>query len=217
MTACGLMLSIPAMAEGTWWDGNKSNEGYTLSGNLGLNISDFRGADEWHGAKAGINVGVMVEKPILNSLAVKAGLFYSMKGNHHKSDTGFGADLTVTYDPGYLEIPVLATYRYEFNETLRFQFDFGPYFGIGVNGKDVKKVSGGKVQDSKTEYDLFGKDGQWRRFDFGFRFGPEVVWKNKFTLGLAYEVSAINIWPNSGGNLGNSTFMINLGYRFFTF
>lgn len=212
-------VSIASHAQSRFWDGTKSTEGVSLTGHFGLNVNDIYGTSDWSGIKAGINVGVMAEKPIFNSLSVKAGLFYSMKGNHHKSGIGFaGSDLEVTYNPGYLVIPVLASYRYQATDDVRLQFDFGPYFGIGLHGKDVKKVNGsGPVGDSTTEYDLFGKDGQWSRFDFGFRFGPELLWKNRLSVGLAYELSAVNIWPDSGGKIGNSTFMINLGYRFKTF
>ncbi|MDE5968483.1 MAG: PorT family protein [Muribaculaceae bacterium] len=205
-----------ASAQTKWWDSTRSTEGITLTGNFGLNISDFRGGDSWSGAKAGINIGVMAEKPIFTSLSVKAGLFYTMKGNHHKSDGAFGGTLEVTYNPGYIELPIMASYRYQLNTDIRLQFDFGPYFAVGVHGKDIKKHGGGATHDSKIEYNLFGKDGQWSRFDFGFRFGPEVIWKDRFSAGLAYEVSAVNIWPDSGGNLGNSNFMINLGYKFYT-
>ena len=211
-------------AAGEWWDGSKSSEGISLSAELGLNLSRFTHVDRWNRIKAGVNVGVMAEKPILQSLSAKAGIFYTMKGTVGKNDIGsIGAlgsigTLTTTFSPAYLEIPLMASYRYAFSETLRFQFDFGPYFAFGLHGKDKKKNSGNGSFSlpTETEYELFGKDGQLKRFDFGFRFGPEVVFNNRLRGAIAYEVSAINI-SNMGGKVGNGNFMINIGYTFLTF
>ncbi|MDE7412886.1 MAG: PorT family protein [Muribaculaceae bacterium] len=212
-------IALPSLhAESTLWDGAKSEEKASLSAEIGLNLSQFTHVERWNGIKAGLNIGVMAEKPILNSLSAKAGLFYTMKGTVGKNDGGFGGTLTTTFSPSYLEIPVMASYRYSINDALRFQFDFGPYFAFGLHGKDVKKYRGsGVAGDSDTKIDLFGGDNpQLKRFDFGFRFGPQIVFNNRFSGSLQYEVSAINI-SKMGGKVGNGNFMINIGYTFATF
>ena len=213
-----IAVATTAMAQSPWWDNTKSTEGISLSGELGLNLSQFTHVKRWNGVKAGINIGVMAEKSILNSLSAKAGIFYTMKGTVGNNDGGFGGNLKTTFSPSYLEIPILASYRYTLNDAIRLQFDFGPYFAFGLHGKDVKKYSGSNVaHDSNTEIDLFGGDNpQLKRFDFGFRFGPQIVWKNRYSASIAYEVSAINI-SKMGGNVGNGNFMINIGYKFYTF
>lgn len=218
-----LLLSIlafvgTAMAQSPWWDGSKSDEGIALSGDIGLNLSKFTRVDRWNGIKAGLNIGVMAEKPILNSLSAKLGIFYTMKGTVGNNDGGFGGNLRTTFSPSYLEIPILASYRYSLNDDIRLQFDFGPYIAFGLHGKDVKEYTGSNVaNDTKTEYELFGgDDAQLKRFDFGFRFGPQIVWKNRYSASLAYEVSAINI-SGMGGEIGNGNFMINIGYKFHSF
>lgn len=215
-------ISHHAFAQNSsFWDGTKSDEEISLTVQAGLNVSKFTHVDRWDKMKVGANIGVMAEKPIFNSLSVKAGLFYTMKGAVGKNDAGFGGTLTTTFSPTYLEFPVLASYRYEQGDNLRFQFDFGPYFAVGLHGKDVKENSGNGSysKPSKVEYKLFsGKDAQLKRVDFGFRFGPEVVWKDKFSAGLAYEFSVISISKNMGnGKIGNGNMMINLGYKFTTF
>lgn len=207
-----------AFAQSTFWDSTKSTEGISLSADLGMNVASLTKQTLW-GSKVGLNVGIMAEKPVINSLSVKAGLFYTMKGAKNGGrDTGFGATLHTTLDPGYLEIPVMASYRYQLNERIRLQFDFGPYFAFGLHGKDVKKVSGGASSPTKTVYKLFGSDGQMNRFDLGLRFGPEIVFNNKLRAGIAYEIGFTNAMKgeeNSG--IKNSNFMINVGYTFYTF
>ncbi len=206
-----------AFAQNSFWDSAKSTEGISLSAGLGMNVASLTKQNLW-GSKVGLNVGIMAEKPVLNSLSVKAGLFYTMKGAKNGGrDTGFGATLRSTLDPGYLEIPVMASYRYQLNEQIRLQFDFGPYFAFGLHGKDVKKVSGGASSPTKTTYDLFGSDGQMNRFDLGLRFGPEIVFNNKLRAGIAYEIGLTNAMSeecNSG--IKNSNFMINVGYTFYS-
>lgn len=206
-----------AYAQNSFWDTTKSTEGISLSADLGMNVASLTKQTMW-GSKVGLNIGIMAEKPIINSLSVKAGLFYTMKGAKGSRDTGFGATLRTTLDPGYLEIPILASYRYQLNEKIRLQFDLGPYFAFGLHGEDVKKVSGGASSPTKTVYKLFGSKGQMNSFDLGLRFGPEIVLNDKLRAGLAYEIGFTNAMSeecNSG--IKNSNFMINVGYTFYTF
>lgn len=213
-----LTVTLSISAQSPWWNGAKSEEGPSLSVEAGLNLSRFHHVDLWNRIKAGVNVGVMAEKPVLQSLSIKAGLFYTLKGAVGKNDAAFGGTLTTTFSPAYLEIPVLASYRYTFSETARLQFDFGPYFAVGLHGKDKKKYSGNGsyTSSSEIEYNLFGNDAQLKRFDFGFRFGPKIVWNDKVSVAAAYEISAFDI-SRMGGKIGNGNFMINVGYTFLAF
>lgn len=214
-----LTLASTATAQSSWWDGSKSDEGISLSGEFGLNLSKFTHVDRWDEIKAGFNIGVMAEKPILNSLSAKVGLFYTLKGAKGTNDGGFGGTLVTTFSPAYLEMPVLASYRCALNDNLRLQFDFGPYFAYGLHGKDKKKYTSGMqgISNSNTEIDLFSGDNkQLTRFDFGLRLGPQVTWNDKLSASLAYEFSIIDI-SKMGGRVGLGNFMINIGYKFCTF
>ena len=210
------IVSLSTAAQPNWWDSSKSEEGVSLSAQLGLNLSRFTHVDRWNGVRAGVNVGIMAEKPIIKSFAVKAGILYTMKGTVGKNDGGFGGELTTTFSPSYLEIPLLASYRLHYNEAVSFTFDFGPYFAFGLHGKDVKKWKAGNVgSDTRDERDVFS-DSQLKRFDFGFQFGPSVIFKNRYSAGLSFDCGVADI-SNMGGKVGNFTFMINLGYKFVSF
>lgn len=209
------IFTVPTTAQTTWWDSSKSNEGVSISAQVGINLSKFIHVDRWNGTKAGVNIGIFAEKSILNSLGVKVGILYSMKGTVGKNDGGFGGTLKTTFSPAYLEIPILASYRLQWNENLRFSFDFGPYFAFGLYGKDSKKYSGSNIaNDSDTESNLF--TDQLKRFDFGLQFGPSVVFRDRYSAGLIFDAGVANI-SNMGGKVGNFSFMINLGYKFCTF
>lgn len=210
------LISLSSAAQASWWDTSKSDEGVSLSAQLGLNLSRFTHVDRWNGVRAAVNVGIMAEKPIIKSLAIKGGILYTMKGTVGKNDGGFGGELTTTFSPSYLEIPILASYLLQYNEAVRFTFDFGPYFAFGLHGKDVKQWKAGNVgSDTRDERDVFS-DSQLKRFDFGFQFGPSVVFKEFYSAGLIFDCGVANI-SNMGGKVGNFTFMINLGYKFISF
>lgn len=209
------LVSVNSAAQTQWWDSTKSAEGVSLSAQVGLNLSRFTNVELWNSMRPGLNIGVIAEKPIFNSLAVKAGILYTMKGAKGINDAIFGGTLTTTFSPAYLEIPILASYRLQCSDDLRFAFDFGPYFAFGLHGKDKKKYTGSPVaSDSDREIDLFTE--QLKRFDFGFQLGPSVVYKDRFSAGMIFDCGVADI-SNMGDRIGNFTFMINLGYKFHTF
>ncbi len=209
------IICLTSTAQPNYWDTEKSDDAISISAQAGLNLSKFTHVDRWSGTKAGINVGIMAEIPILNSLSAKAGLLYTMKGTVGNNDGGFGGNLKTTFSPSYLEIPLLASYRLRLNDKLRLSFDLGPYFALGLHGKDKKKYSGSNIaHDSETEIDLFTK--QLKRFDFGLQFGPSVILNDKYSIGMIFDTGLSNI-SNMSGKVGNFTFMLNLGYRFASF
>lgn len=211
-TLCGNTLC----AQSQLWDCAKSDEKTTLRGEVGLNLSSFTHVERWDKTRVGVNVGVMAEKPVFNSLSAKVGVFYTIKGSMGNNDGGFGGSLKTTFSPAYLEIPVLASYRYQLNDNMRIQFDFGPYFAFGLHGKDKKHYSGNGsfTSPSDTEINLFTE--QLKRFDLGLRFGPEIVFGGRLAVSLQYETSIIDI-SNMGGKIGNSNFMINLSFPILAF
>lgn len=205
-----------AHAQLNWWDGAKVEAPQvTLRVEGGLNLSKFTRVDRWSDFKAGFNIGVMAERPILNSLSAKAGIFYSLKGASGKNDGGFGGDIKNSWAPGYLEIPVMASYRLPVTEAYRAQFDLGLYFAYGLGGKQTLKYSGSKVaSDSDTKNPVFTKS--LKRFDMGMRFGPEFVFNDRLAVAINYEFSLVNI-SNMGGEVGLGNLMFNVSYPFYAF
>ena len=204
-------IAIGTTAQSSYWDGEKDNGPITFEVQVGFNFSKFTKVDRWGDVKLGLNVGVMAEKPIFKSLSAKTGLFYTMKGTKGKNDGGFGGTLETTFTPSYLEIPILASYHYQITDNLRGQFDLGPYFAYGLHGKNKKEYSGSNVaQDSNTEEDVFK---YIKHFDWGVRLGPQIVYKNMYSISIAYETSLTDI-SDMGGEVGNSNWSINFGWRF---
>lgn len=211
---CALIAVLSMQAQTQLWDGSKAeNSPIVFGAQAGLNVSSFTGTHRWDSAKVGFNVGVTAEKQILNSLGVRAGLFYTMKGSKGKNDAGFGGDLKTTFNANYIEIPIQASYLYDIESIGRLAFDFGPYFAFGVGGKRTTENTGNGSysKPTKTEGDTFDL---LNKFDFGLQFGPRLVTKQGIMLQLAYEISLTNVWKDGGGTCRNSNFMVNVGYQF---
>ncbi len=132
--------------------------------------------------RTGWHVGVVVDFPLLESLYIQSGLYYTAKGCKDESE-----GVKETYKPSYLEIPILASYRYNFSDAAQLQVNFGPYFAYGLGGK-VKFEYRGETK----EYDFFGDEDDdsygAKRFDFGLQVGVGLTIAKHYFVGGGYEL-----------------------------
>ena len=137
---------------------------------------------------------------------VQTGLYLQNKGYKEKE-----GDYELTANPMYLEIPVLASYRYNFSDAAQLQINVGPYFAYGVGGK-IKETDEG----DEDKWDCFGDKGaDWKRFDCGLQIGAGLTIAKNYYIGAAYEFGFSNIAKNSGdGKLKNKNWMFSVGYNF---
>lgn len=228
-------------SEFSFWDGGQSEQKIIVGPRVGLNVSSLSVSNlemDNDKSKIGFNVGVAVEFPIVRSFYINSGLFYTTKGIKYttKGIKFENSDLDWsekdTYNAGYLELPLYASYRLNFAEASQLQINFGPYFAYGVNGKikevgtkiDYEENDEGDVSKYEYEYDLFGvadedsdeEKGGIKRFDCGLGVGLGYTW-NRIYLGFNYQFGLVNIadkkeWGN--GKIKNSNFSISLGYNF---
>lgn len=149
----------------------------------------------------GFNAGVSVDIPMLESLYLQTGLYYTGKG--YKIEYDYESE---TVNASYLEIPILASYRYNFSESTQLQINFGPYVAYGIAGKSKWNDEG-----FEDEEDYFG-DGI-RRFDAGLAIGAGMTFGH-FFVGLNYDLGLTNIVKESDASLKNRCLSINVGYNF---
>ena len=111
---------------------------------------------------------------LIDGFYLEGSLLYNLKGGSY---SGSHSNL------GYLQLPINLGYRLTFSGDVSLIGSLGPYFALGVLGKDVEKVSGAKV---KT--DVFGT--RLQRFDFGlnYKLGVEVWNQWQFYLGLEHSL-----------------------------
>lgn len=157
--------------------------------------------------KTNWHVGIIADIPMMESLYVQTGLYLQNKGYKEKEG---GYELTA--NPMYLEIPVLASYRYNFSDAAQLQINVGPYFAYGVGGK-IKETDDG----DEDKWDCFGdkEDADWKRFDCGLQIGAGLTIAKNYYIGAAYEFGFSNIAKDSGdGKLKNKNWMFSVGYNF---
>lgn len=229
-------MAISAQGEGSrGFDGGKffstekPDRGITFGIRGGLNSAglDMKGEDNDLAEETGFgyNAGINVDIPIIKSLYLQSGLFWTVKNAKIKRTDGWKDEYKM--NPGFIEIPVLLSYRYDISDKAQLQFNIGPYFAYGVAGKNKSKSGDNDNLFSETKYvDAYGDNREWPKalnpFDGGIKIGTGITF-NKFFLGISYEKGFTNIahiesysfcdiWDISSVKTRN--FSINIGYDF---
>lgn len=165
----------------------------------GLNCSTVDADDAK--SKIGFHVGARAEYNINESLYATASLLYSHKGFKIDNYDDFKANA------GYLELPIMAGYRWSLNNGLNIFGETGPYFAYGICGK----VKFGGDEDC----DFFGdEDDTWgaKRFDAGWGIHAGVEY-SKFQIRVGYELGFTKVWDGDD-SAKNRNLMVSVGYTF---
>ena len=201
----------------TFFSTEKAEQSVTFGIRVGMNSSNmqFSGEDDSDSPdnKIGFNAGVSVDIPMLQSLYLQTGLYYTTKGYKVEENDG-DEKYTTKATPSYLEIPVMASYRYDFSDNAQLQVNFGPYFAYGIGGK-YKEEWSYKGEKEEEKEDLFGKDKYLTRFDAGLGIGAGFTY-SKFFFGLNYQFGLSNILQDAkdGYSVKNKNLSISIGYNF---
>ena len=160
-------------------------------------------SDSYIGFQVGAKAEMDFSSYLIDGFYLEGSLLYNLKGGSY---SGSHSNL------GYLQLPVNLGYRLTFSGDVSLLGSLGPYFGLGVLGKDVEKVSGAKV---KT--DVFGT--RLQRFDFGlnYKLGVEVWDQWQFYLGLEHSLLNLakkNLDDEAHGKMHLVNFYIGTAYMF---
>lgn len=187
----------------------------------GLNLANASCSENGHSvsldSRAAFHVGVIADVPLMQSLYVQTGLYLQNKGaKYEESHNGWKEK--DTFKPMYLQIPLLASYRYDFSDAVQLQVNVGPYFAYGIGGK--AKMSEEDNGDTESwEIDFFGdKDEETsmgnKRFDSGLQIGGGLTFAQRYYLGVTYEFGFANISKWDGTEIKNKNLMVSIGYNF---
>ena len=81
--------------------------------------------------RIGVNVGLKVDVNFTDNI------YWARASSTPKREPKRAEDgVTYKANPGYLTIPVRVGYRYDFNDKVGVFGEFGPYFAVGVGGKN---------------------------------------------------------------------------------
>lgn len=218
-------------------------QGVSFGVRAGLNVAnaggDFKdnknyGEDMDFKSKVGFHVGVIADIELSKSFYLQPGLYFSTKGlKAEDKDNDADYSEKLNYNLNYLELPILASYRFNISDNVKWQINAGPYFALGVGGKMKTTVTD---EGEKMEYksDAFGTEkeddeeikGGLKRFDAGLSFGTGIS-ISKIYIGVKYDLGLANIadkksemWGGFGedGNkalkVRNRNFAVSVGYTF---
>ncbi|CCZ86162.1 porin family protein [Phocaeicola plebeius] len=167
---------------------------------FGMNFSNMTKIDESK-ALPGFTLGVGMDYGFNENWSLQSGLMISSKGFKFKE-----GDWKDKYRPIYLDIPILAAYKFNISDNTKFVINAGPYLAIGLGGKNK--------ETDEEDIKLFDKDGyDWKRFDLGIQYGIGLELSDRYLINLTGQNGFIS--PVDGGDdPKNMTFTIGVGYRF---
>jgi hypothetical protein len=194
--------------------------------NLPSMQEEMEAGDYSNNYKPGFQIGVAAQYLLTPQFGIETGLYYSQIGAKQKlefEEGGYYVNTSITYNPSYLQLPIVALYKFEIGTDLYLYPSAGIYLGYGLGGKvkfDAETNFPG-AEISEDDLNFFGKepgeDEEWsNRFDYGATFGLNLQYSN-YTIGLGYDLGLgkINKELESGmKDLKNSNIKITLGYFF---
>ncbi|WP_299584506.1 porin family protein [uncultured Sunxiuqinia sp.] len=200
----------------------------TLEIKSGLNLSTMYAKDQRETYSddfelaPGFTLGVTGEFPVSESLSVESGLIFSSKG--YKIDTYypvptfsgefFPIDERATLN--YIDIPVMLKLTTSSKKTQLFGA-LGPYVALGLSGKINREEygiddQGAIVYKGSVDYaGEMGKDGQWKRFDYGMQAGVGMIIR-KIVFRINYSYGLANIAQQENLTNNNRVIGVSLGY-----
>lgn len=170
----------------------------------GLNISSasFKNDVDGLSSRIGFHGGFIMDIPVSKSFYIQSGVYYTQKGFKYEATSMYGGSndtKTVTSTQGYVEVPILASYRYPLMDDLQLQIHAGPYFAARISNK---------VDDDQYSYYGHGSSGS---FDAGIQAGAGVLYANHYYAGIGYEWGFVEQEKTKSKN---RNFFISIGYNF---
>ncbi len=164
-----------------------ANAQFRLDVRAGANVSQFSEGDA--GLKLGFKAGVTAEYGFSKLFALRPGVYFSMKGSSDTTD--FAIDFPSSSNISYIEVPVLASFRFPVTKGFSLAVNAGPYAALRVNDS----VPGAE------------------RFDMGVDAGVDFVFGH-FVFGPNAQYGLTKVASAGGVNYHNICYSLTFGYKF---
>ncbi len=248
LAAIALCFSLSTMA-----GGKGEIEGLSWQAFLGMNVSKIRGSIDMDGistavnGKVGLDIGIKGEYylPDAHGTYISAAIEWTQKGGKQKIYVGNDdVEFSNPYGsyPGkhkinehYISIPIHLGYRHYLNDDWSVFGEAGPYFSVGVCGKNkfIADQEGSAAKAAEWSYKTFDKNtnnskssGGFQRFDCGVGFQVGTEYMDHYSLNLGFDWGLTDMLRGdyrdkyfddnhfSADKLKNFCFSLTLGYRF---
>lgn len=183
------------------WDVSKPDHNFGGGIEIGINYSSLD-IDDATSSRNGFHGGLFLEYNIIKSFALSSGVSYVVKGFDGKRGEA---------RMSYIQVPILASWRFETPTKVMFHLNIGPYIAYGIGGNIFFTPF-----TLKTSYyfdqDSFGGEGFFKDYDAGVILGGTIQ-LNKIRFGLSYEYGLVDI-AEVFDSMHNRNISISLGYIF---
>lgn len=199
---CVALFTITASAQITW----------NVKGGVGVATCIGDDAVDLSSHIVG-KIGVGIEKPLTSNWSLMPSLEVAWKGAEFNSKEAYES-LNETLDMYYLQIPVVAAYRFNVSDHWNITLKTGPYLAYALYGQlkfDYEGHGEYSYSESGNE-NPFSSDNGCSRFDVGWDFGIDFECR-RFVFGAEYEIGFMSFGPDNS-NIKNSAAYFTLGYKF---
>lgn len=177
---------------------------------FGMNFSNQTKFDDTK-ALPGFTMGVGMDYGFTENWSLQSGLMITSKGYKYKESlVGSSGTEDVKLRPIYLDIPILAAYKFAISDNAKLVVNAGPYMAIGLGGKAKWDDVDAKLFDDKGE--------DWKRFDLGIQYGIGLELGEHYLVNFTGQNGFITPYDFADGYDGdkpkNMSFAIGVGYRF---
>lgn len=175
----------------------------------------------------GFDAGIVADINIRDYIAVQPGIFFESRSGDYNFVTSYemypGGTQYLTqigHRRSYnLTVPILASFRFNVTDQIRWIAEAGPYFSFVLSSKmDDKVLLGTGKADTNLENYFAQKPAS---FDFGFKIGTGLLLFNHYYIGVHYEAGAVKAYKDQKiGNLKKSFggrtkgWIFSIGYTF---
>lgn len=164
---------------------------------------------ELNGFFLGVNYNVNLTGDL--NVAIGADLRYNTKTDKNgASFMGITATSDLTRTQLLVDIPVLFNYGLSLNKDIRLAVFAGPTFSMALSGKTTSEAAVAGWGGS-TEYDWYGDNSDWKKFDIGLTFGLNLGYR-EYRLFGGYNMGLLNLTEANNTTLKASGWFAGLGF-----
>ena len=184
---------------------------------------------------SGFTIGAVADLNVRNFFSIQPGVFYENRSFDYSIIDNRPSQQTIHSIYGHtrfnlISIPVLASFKFNISNTVKWFVEAGPYFAFGMGGDDdVEEISasvassttGGTSQYIYKPYtrDYYGNDldqSEWQheKFHWGLKAGTGLKMFKHFVVGIHYQFGFNNISRSPSRHINEQSASLTFGYDF---
>lgn len=183
----------------------------------GINFSTF-GGEDINGSQLKLNyqIGVGMDYALSKRLSIQPSVLFITKGAKYDQ-----SQEKTTLNPQYIELPIMAAYKYRLSDNVKLAISAGPYMAYALGGKYKDEIYTSETT-TLVEKNIFGDRNNFEnrslsdnRFDYGLGVGTTLEVRN-FLIGLNASSGLKKILKDVSRfkDAKNVCYSLSVGYKF---